>query len=216
MRIFSCLQGLEATYIPRLTSPSSISELAVQHLLGPPDNPGHLKILNLIPSAKSSLPYKFTYHRIQGSGHKHLRESVGGGVLFANHTQVPSFRVLSECLSPGVSRTVLKFSSHQKTQSSPPVPPLEAPGAPLRLVAEMFMGLQTLQLLPQSLELAALRATPPLGCLSSTFPWHAHYQTLISHNLQPPLGPHTLASRFTKVMAILPQSSLRTMSRRGT
>lgn len=65
-----------------------------------------------------------------------------------NHTQVPSVKVLSECLSPEVSRTVLKFPSHQKTQSSPPVPALEAPGAPLRLVAEMFMCLQTLQLLP--------------------------------------------------------------------
>lgn len=216
MRICSCLQGLEATYIPKLTSSSSISELAVQHLPGPPDNPGHLKILNLIPYAKSSLPYKVTYHRTQGSGHKHLRESVGEECYSVNHTQVPSFRVLSECWSPGISKTVLKFSSHQKTQSSPPVPPLEAPGAPLRLVAEMFMGLQTLHLLPQSLELAALRASPPLGCLSSTFPWHAHFQTLISHNLQPPLGPHTLASRFTKVMAILPQSSLRTTSRRGT
>lgn len=63
-------------------SPSSISELAVPRLLGPLENPGHLKILNLISSAKSSLPYKFIYHRIQGSGHKLLRESVAGGVLF--------------------------------------------------------------------------------------------------------------------------------------
>ena len=42
------------------------------------------------------------------------------GYYSVNHTQVPSCKVLSEHLSPGVSRTVLKFfSSHRETRSSP-------------------------------------------------------------------------------------------------
>lgn len=128
---------------------------------GPPVNPGHrphLKILNLSSFAKSSFPYKVT-----GSGIRtRTSQGVSGeeGCDSVNHTQVPSFKVLS----PGVSRTVLKFfSSHRETRSSPSTPALEAPGAPLRWVAEMLKGLQTFQLLLQSLEPTALRRTPPLA-----------------------------------------------------